>query len=117
MSGNDGKVLTRLAAGLTVAIGAALLVWTLVSSVGFTLPLILTLVGGGVLEIGLGIGLAMKRRAAWAFALAAAGVAAVALLLAVPAIHRAGSGIMFANVALFAVLIQLILLIIGKDEF
>ena len=110
-------MLTRLAAGLTVAIGAALMVWTLSSSVGFTLPLIVTLVGGGVLEIGLGVGIAMKRRGAWAFALAMAGVSAVALLLAVPAIHRSGSGIMFANVALIAVLAQLILLIVAKDEF
>jgi hypothetical protein len=110
-------VLTRLLAGLTVAIGAALVVWTLVSSVGFTAPLIVTLVLGGVMEIGLGIGIFAKRRAAWAFVLATGGVAAVALLLAVPAIHRAGTGVTFATIALFAVLIQIVLAIIGKDEF
>jgi len=110
-------VLTKLAAGLTVAIGAALVVWTLASSVGFSPPLLVSLVGGGLLLVGLGVGIAMKKRAAWAFALATAGVSVAALLLAVPAIHRAGSGIMFANVALGAVVVQLVLLIVGKDEF
>jgi len=103
--------------GLTVAIGAALVVWTLASSVGFSPPLLVSLVGGGLLLVGLGVGIAMKKRAAWAFALATAGVSVAALLLAVPAIHRAGSGIMFANVALGAVVVQLVLLIVGKDEF
>lgn len=110
-------MLTRIAAGLTVALGAALLVWTLTSSVGFALPLIITLAAGGLLEIGLGIGLAKKSRAAWSFALAAAGVGSLTLLLAVPAIQRAGASVVFAAAALLIVLLQLVLLILAKDQF
>lgn len=110
-------MLIKLAAALTVAIGAALVVWLLVSNVGFTAPLFVALVAGGVMLVGLGVGIALRKRAAWAFALVTAGVSIAALLLAVPAIHRAGTQLLFPYVALGAVAVQLVLLLVSKDEF
>ncbi len=97
-------------------LGAAIAVWSLARWSAAPLALSLTLLGTGVLLIVLGVGIQRRARVAWAFAVSVLGVLAVAGLLAVPGIVRAGAPPAVAGLALAAVVGLLFLLVGGREQ-
>jgi hypothetical protein len=107
----------RIVAGLTIALGVALAIWTASRASDLPPPLGFTLLGTAALEIALGFGLLRRDRASWAFALALAGVLTLTLLLALPAILRGGVSVAVGTVALVGVAAQLALLVAARERF
>jgi hypothetical protein len=95
-------------------VGLGLAAWTLRSVTALPIPLICALLGAAALEVGLGIGLLRRARAAWSFAVSLTAVLTLALVLALPAIHKSGASLVLGVAAALLVVTQLVLLILAR---